>query len=115
MTRLASRIAGVTFIALAATAGAAQASTRVFVQIGAPAPVVVASPPPPVAVAAPVRVAPYGYGYVWRPAYYGWTGYSYRIVPGTWVRPPYPRAVWVAPSWRRGPRGGYYVRGYWRR
>ena len=97
-----------TVVLLAANANAA---SHVFVSIGVgiPAPVVVAAPPPVVVAAppppppAPVIVAappaPYVYGYVWRPAYYVWTGYGYQLMPGAWVRPPYARAVWVAPHW----------------
>ncbi len=113
MTRMATRLAGLTFFAFVAAAATAQASTHVFVQIGAPVPVAVApAPPPPPVVVAP---APVPYGYVWRPAYYVWGGYGYRVVPGAWVRPPYAGAVWVAPRWVAAPRGGYYTRGYWRR
>jgi hypothetical protein len=114
MARFVIRLAGLTLFAIVAASTAARASTHVFVQIGAPVPVAVPAPPPPPppVVAAP---APYpAYGYVWRPGHYVWTGYGYQLVPGTWVRPPYAGAVWVAPRWTSGPHGAYWVRGYWR-
>ncbi|HZT76457.1 MAG TPA: hypothetical protein VFA27_07355 [Vicinamibacterales bacterium] len=109
-------MAGLTVMALLATAATTHASSHVYVGvgIGVPAPVAVAPVPPPPVAPAYVPAAPYGYGYVWRPAYYVWTGYAYRAVPGAWVRPPYAGAVWVAPRWVSAPRGAYFVRGYWR-
>jgi len=107
-TRIALLAVG-TVVLLAANA---HAGTRVFVQIGAPVPVFVPGPPPvPVIVAA--RPAPYGF--VWRPAHYVWTGYGYRMVPAAWVRPPYARAVWVAPRYIARPHRSVWVGGYWRR
>jgi hypothetical protein len=88
------------------------AGPRVVVGIGlgvAPVPVAayVAPPPAPVAYVAP---AP-GAGFVWVGGY--WNGFGPRAiwVPGRWVRPPFPRAAWVAPRFF----GGRYYRGYWRR
>ena len=99
-----------TIVLLAANAHAA---TRVFVQIGAPVPVYAPAPPPPAPVVVAARPAPYGF--VWRPAHYVWTGYGYRMVRATWVRPPYAGAVWVAPRYVASPRGSMWVGGYWRR
>jgi hypothetical protein len=96
-------------VLLGLSAPVAHAGTRVFIQIGAPVPV---APP----IVAPVVVPPPPvYGTVWRPGYYSWAGYGYVWVPGAWVRPPYARALWVAPRWVARPRGGFWVRGYWRR
>lgn len=117
MIRMTTRIALLGVVALLVMSTRAHAATRVFVQIGAPpiiAPVPVAAPLP---VVAPARVyrAPAPYGYVWRPGYYVWTGYRYRLVPGAWVVPPYSGGVWVGPRWVSRPYGRVWVRGYWRR
>ncbi len=115
MIRMTTRIALGAIVALFVMSPRAHAATRVFVQIGAPivAPVPVA--PPPVVAPARVYVAPRPSGYVWRPGYYVWTGYGYRLVPGGWVVPPYAGAVWVGPRWVSRPYGRVWVRGYWRR
>jgi len=99
-----------TVVLLAANAHAGQ---RVFVQIGAPVPVWAPAPPPPASVIVAARPAPYGF--VWRPAYYAWGGYGYRMVRAGWVRPPYAGAVWIAPRYIARPRGSMWVGGYWRR
>jgi hypothetical protein len=119
-------------IVLLAVDADAASHVSVHIGIGAPAPVIVAAPPPaPVYVPPPVYAAPpppppYAtYGYVWVPAYSVWTGYGYQMVPGAWVRPPYRRAVWVAPHWEQGHGNGHghghayghdkvWVNGYWR-
>ena len=106
MVRFATRLAGLTFAALLVTAATAHAGARVYVGVN------VGVPAPPAAV---VVGAPVPYGYVYQPGYYMWTGYAYQYVPATYVRPPYAGAVWVAPRYVHGPRGAYYVRGYWRR
>ena len=113
-----ARVALIAVGTVALMAANAHAATRVFVQIGAPvpvyapAPVPVYAPPPPAPV---VPVAPARYGYVWRPGHYVWTGYGYRLVPAAYVRPPYARAVWVAPRYVARPHGAVWVDGYWRR
>ena len=58
-------------------------------------------------------VAP-GPGYVWTNGYWDWRGSNYAWVGGRWMRPPRPRAVWVAPEWRHEGRNWRYHRGYWR-
>ena len=85
----------------------AQASTRVFVQIGAPVPVA------PVLVAPAVIPPPPAYGIIWRPGYYSWSGYGYGWVPGAWVQPPRVGVLWTPGYW--GFVGAFYVfhRGYW--
>ncbi len=98
--------------ALAIASSNARADTRFFFHVGAPAPIVAPVPVAPVAVA---PIAPIPYGYVWRPAYYVWTGYGYRLMPAAYVRRPYPRAVWVPGGWAVGPRGRYWRQPYWRR
>jgi hypothetical protein len=71
-----------------------------------------AVPPPPVRYEA-LGPAP-GPGYVWINGYWGWGGSAYAWVPGRYVRPPRPRAVWVAPRWEA--HGGRYRfhEGRWR-
>ena len=80
------------------------AAVGVFVRVGPPRPVVERIAPSP------------GPRYVWAAGYYRWSGRAYVWVPGAWVYPPRPAAVWVAPRWDFVPgRGGYvFVPGYWR-
>jgi len=112
MVRVGGRIALLAFVALLLAAPTADAGPRVSVQIGVNVPV---APVAPVAVpVAVVPATPVPYGYVWRPAYYVWTGYGYQLVPGGWVRPPHPHAVWVPGRWVARPRGSFWAQGYWR-
>ncbi len=71
-----------------------------------------APPPPP--VAGPVGPAP-GPGYVWIDGFYNLRRRSWMWVPGYWVRPPYPHAVWEKPRWERHGRAYRFHRGRWRR
>lgn len=67
------------------------------------------APPPPVREYAAVRP-----GYVWTGGYYRWYHHNYAWVPGRFVIPPRPYAVWVPGCWVPR-RGGYvWVQGYWR-
>ena len=63
--------------------------------------------------ARPVRPGP---GYVWIDPYRDWCGpaYGYVWVPGRWVVPPHPRAVWLDGYW--APRGGthIWISAHWR-
>jgi hypothetical protein len=68
---------------------------------------------PPAPRYAVMGVAP-GPGYVWTSGWWDWRGNNWSWVEGRWVRPPRPRAVWVAPEWRRDGRGYRFHRGYWR-
>jgi WXXGXW repeat (2 copies) len=52
--------------------------------------------------------------HVWVPGYWRWSGRDYAWVGGTWVVPPYPRAVWVGPRVVYRHRHPYYYGGYWR-
>jgi hypothetical protein len=70
------------------------------------------SAPPPARVE--VRGIAPGPGYTWIDGYYAYRGNSYIWVPGSWVRPPRPRAVWVAPRWEQRNGRYYYHRGQWR-
>jgi hypothetical protein len=108
MVTKVARIAALAALSLVLFAPSAHAGPRFYFSVGVPAPIA-----PVVAVRPPVRYGPPGF--VWRPAYTAWNGYGYVVVPGAWVRPPHPRAVWVAPRWNAGPRGTFWVNGYWRR
>jgi hypothetical protein len=71
--------------------------------------VVVAPPKPPVEV---IPVAP-GPMFVWTPGYWRWQG-QWVWVRGTWVVPPYHRAVWVNGYWAHRHGGYVWVPGHWR-
>jgi len=68
-----------------------------------------APPPAPVYGYGAIGVAP-GPGYVWVNGYYDWRGGNWFWVRGAWMRPPHPRAVWVAPGYRHNR----YYAGHWR-
>lgn len=95
------------FMVTVVLASDADAGVRagVHVRIGAP-PAVRRE----VIVARPYRHA------VWVPGYWAYSEpiNEYVWVPGSWQRPPRRRAVWVAPTYRKGPQGYIYVGGYWR-
>ncbi len=67
-------------------------------------------PPPRYAV---VGVAP-GPGFVWTSGYWDLRGSNWAWVEGRWMRPPRPRAVWVAPEWRQGRPRVALPPGRWR-
>lgn len=81
----------------------AQASTRVYVQVGPPVAVVETAPPPPHA------------DWVWRPGYHKWVAARYEWVPGAWVKPPHKHDVWVSGKWVHEHRGWYWAPGHWTR
>lgn len=117
MARLLAAVLGIGALLLAlggATTGFAQSSS--------PSPPVTAPPPgsapgfaPP---QAPVEVVPAPLpqqaAWVWRPGHWRWNGYQYIWVPGRYVRPPHPQAVWIEGHWV--PRHGVWVwaPGHWR-
>jgi hypothetical protein len=71
-------------------------------------------PPPPPPPYGGYRAAP-GPGYVYTEGFYDLRGGSNWVwVSGRYVRPPHPRAVWVAPRWEQHERGWIFHRGYWR-
>ena len=73
-----------------------------------------APPPPPRPLAyGVVGVAP-GRGYVWVDGYQDWRSNRYVWVPGSWRRPPHPRAVWVPGHFQRHNRGNVWITGRWR-
>src|SRR5215813_13100429 len=79
---------------------------------------VVRTPPPRHRVSRAVGRPPRA-GMVWTGGYYRWNRGRrgrgrYSWVPGRWVVPPRPGAVWVAPRWRRSRNGYTFVAGRWR-
>jgi hypothetical protein len=94
--------AALVLVVLLAGAGPAMAGARVYVRIGPPAPVV------------QVRTVAPGPRHGWVPGYHRWGGRAHVWVPGHWVVPPRPRAVWVAPRWVHHRAGWYFVAGHWR-
>jgi len=84
------------------TAGIANA--QIHIRIGPPAPPREVVPPPP----------PEHRDWAWHAGFHRWEGDHYVWVPGYYVAPPHPHAVWVAGHWAH--RGGEYVfvEGHWR-
>ena len=70
-------------------------------------------PPPPPRYGF-VGVAP-GAGFVWTDGFWDRRGGQWFWVDGRWMRPPHPRAVWVAPAWRQEHNAWRFHHGYWRR
>lgn len=83
-------------------AGTLSAGAQVYVRVG---------PPPPVREVIPPNPHP---GWVWQQGYQRWDGSRYVWVPGTYVEPPRPHAVWVPGHWRHAPHGYIWVDGHWR-
>jgi hypothetical protein len=52
--------------------------------------------------------------WVWTAGYHRWDGGHYVWVPGVWVAPPHPHAVWVAHRWVHRGGGWVLVEGHWR-
>jgi hypothetical protein len=77
-------------------------AAQVYVRIGPPRPLVERRVPPP------------GPGFVWTPGYHRWDGRAYVWMPGAWVRPPRPHALWVAHHWVHRHGGWVMVEGHWR-
>lgn len=92
------------FISLifAATMAVSPLAAQVYVNIGPPRPLVERRVPRP------------GPGFVWTPGYHRWDGRAYVWVPGAWVRPPRPHAVWVAHHWVHRHGGWVMIEGHWR-
>ena len=75
--------------------------------------VVIGVPPPP----AKIEVAPVipVSGFVWHPGYWRWEEGRYIWIPGAFIAPPQPRAIWVPSHWTPAPGGWVWAAGYWRR
>jgi hypothetical protein len=80
------------------------AGAQVVVRIGPPARVVETRPEPPVEHR----------DWAWRNGYHRWDGNSYVWVPGEYVAPPHPHAVWVDGRWEHRHGGWVWVEGRWR-
>ncbi len=100
--RKLSRLASVALLAGLLSATAAEARTRIYVQIG----------PPPLVVERQV-LSP-GSGYVWVPGHHVWTGSRYVWVRGSWMLAPRYHRYWVSGRWSHERRGYYWTDGYWR-
>jgi WXXGXW repeat (2 copies) len=88
--------------ALGVLLSAGTVCAQVVVRIGPPRPVIERPVPRP------------GRGFVWVPGYHRWNGTAYVWIPGAWVRPPRPHAVWVRPRWVHRRRGWVFIAGRWR-
>lgn len=105
-----------TLICGAAMAGcyADEYATPTVTVYHARAPLTVAVAPPPPVDEVPPR-APYP-GAVWMAGYWDWRADAGRYVwiAGHWAAPPRAGIVYMPPSWRVSPHGGYYrVPGRW--
>ena len=90
------------FAAVVTVAAPLFTHAQVYVRVRPPAPVFERRGPLP------------GRGYVWHPGYQRWDGARYAWVPGGYVMPPRPRAVWVGGRWVNTRRGYLWREGYWR-
>lgn len=68
-------------------------------------------PPPPSTVVVNSAVLSPGPDYVWVAGYWAWDGFRWVWMPGQWVLPPCPGAIWIGGYWR----GGVWSHGYWGR
>lgn len=96
---------------LLGTPAALFASTHVSVgvTIGRPAPIVITRPPPHrVPEARSLAPSP---SYVWVEGHYSWQNQQWVWIPGAWVQPPQPAAVWVTPSWDASTQT--WTAGFW--
>jgi hypothetical protein len=89
-------------IALTAACASGGFGSRVYVRVE-----------PPVGSHESGVIAP-GPGFVWIEGYHLWNGGEFVWVPGRWVRPPQPRAVWVPAHWEHDRHGWFMVGGYWK-
>jgi hypothetical protein len=53
-------------------------------------------------------------GWYWRAGYYRWDGHAHVWMPGEWIGPPHPHAVWVDGRWHHEHGGWYWEEGHWR-
>ena len=96
------KIAMSVLLALCLAPMGAMAEVGVVVRVAPPAPIVEHYGP---------RPHP---GYVWVSGYHRWDGVRYVWVPGSWVAPPRPHAVWVPHHWVHRGGGWVLVEGHWR-
>jgi hypothetical protein len=109
-TSLATLSAACCALALGLTAhGDTRVSVDLGLRVGPPAPIVVhRAPPRHVVERIPVSAGP---GLVWVAGHYTWRNTEWFWMPGAWVRPPQPAAVWVES--RFDERSQSWVDGYW--
>ena len=73
--------------------------------------VVKAAPPAPRNEAQPARPSA---SHIWVAGYWDWQGDAYTWAPGTWMLPPEPQTVWVAPRYEQRSGVSIYITGFWR-
>jgi len=95
----------ITVCGLLAIAGNAYPQVGVAIRIGPP------RPHHEVIVEAPHA------GMVWQHGYHRWNveTNAYVWVPGVWVDPPHPHAIWVEPRYRRRGDHWEFHEGHWRK
>lgn len=89
---------------LLAAAAAIPAQAQLVVRVGPPPRVVERRPPPPFDHR----------DWAWHAGYHRWDGNRYIWVPGSYVAPPRPHAIWVEGRWVRRGGGWYWREGHWR-
>jgi len=72
----------------------------------------VAFPPPPLPIYEQPPIPGPG-TYIWTPGYWGWDGYEYFWVPGTWVLAPRPGLLWTPGYWGWNDGAYLFHEGYW--
>jgi len=97
-----SRLAAAAALMTLLSVPAAEARTRVYVNLA----------PPPIVVEHQ-SVAP-GPDFVWQAGFHRWDGRAYAWVPGQWVRRPHRNARWEAGRWNHDHHGYYWQDGRWR-
>lgn len=78
----------------------------------APVEIVVTKGPPPVRIEKiPARPGPQ---HIWVSGYWMWEADAYVWLPGAWILPPEPAAVWVPPRFERRSGVSIFISGYWK-
>lgn len=78
----------------------------------APIEVIVKAPPPAVRIeVVPARPSP---RHFWVAGFWSWEADGYVWVTGTWILPPEPAAVWVAPRFESRSGVSVFISGYWK-
>ena len=78
----------------------------------APVEFVVKKAPPPLRVEViSVRPSP---RHVWVTGYWLWEADTYIWMPGAWMAPPEPAAVWIAPRYESRSGVSIFISGYWK-
>ncbi len=73
--------------------------------------VVVKAPPPLRVETIPARP---GAAHVWIGGYWHWESDAYLWVPGAWITPPEPKAVWIPPRVEQRSGVSVFISGFWR-